>query len=139
MSYNNNYNNNIPEEWYGEDDSSFFKVKAPIGQLKYCFRALILMAIFTVAAYFIFPFMLKGMLKGSLGLMFVVILLRLILLYPVFVNCAQRLWDITGNKMIGIILAIIVVLVILSMNNFLVNALSLILILFPGKLIKTGM
>lgn len=120
---------------------SILKINSPSGRLEFFKYSVAIVILQTICA-FIFIFLTGDVfgLKSIFWLPFVfVIFIELPLLYLYFIQCAKRLWDITGSKKAGILANIILfVISFIGMISFplITVIIYLILILFQGKIVK---
>lgn len=120
---------------------NLLKINNPIGRFEF-FKYSILIAILQLIFALIFVYATSNILglKSIIWfpLVFAVII-ELPLLYLYFVQCAKRLWDITGEKNNAILINIFVfVISVIGMISFapLTLIIYLVLILCQGKIIK---
>ena len=116
------------DNYYLETDSSMLKLTAPVARMKFFIYILIQLfiglGIYSATVLF-----------GAL-LFPVIIIGCLFLIYVYFVTASARLWDITGNKTIAIILCIVLGIICYFFKIFdLIYLLCLFFI--SGKLIKS--
>lgn len=120
---------------------SILKINSPSGRLEFFKYSVAIVILQTICA-FIFIFLTGDVfgLKSIFWLPFVfVIFIELPLLYLYFIQCAKRLWDITGSKKAGILANIILfVISFIGMISFplITVIIYLMLILFQGKIVK---
>jgi len=120
---------------------NLLKINSPSGKLEFFKYTLIIGLIQTVCA-FMFVFLTSDVLglKSIFWMPFIfVIVIELPLLYLYFIQCARRLWDITGSKNTGLIIntALFVISVIGMISFPLVTIIIfLVLILCQGKIVK---
>ena len=120
---------------------SVLKINSPSGRFeffKYSIAIVLIQTLFT----FLFLFLLSDVFgfKSLFWFPFVfVIFIELPLLYLYFIQCAKRLWDITGSKKAGILANIVLfVISFIGMISFplITVIIYLMLILFQGKIVK---
>lgn len=120
---------------------SLLKINSPSGKLEFFKYSIVIGLIQTVCAL-MFVFLTSDVLglKSIFWMLFIfVIVIELPLLYLYFIQCARRLWDITGSKNTGLIIntALFVISVIGMISFPLVTIIIfLVLILCQGKIVK---
>jgi len=120
---------------------SVLKINSPSGRLEFFKYSVAIVILQTICAL-LFIFLTGDVfgLKSILWLPFVfVIFIELPLLYLYFIQCAKRLWDITGSKKAGILANIVLfVISFIGMISFplITVIIYLMLILFQGKIVK---
>lgn len=120
---------------------NFVKINNPSGRLEF-FKYSISIALVQLFFALLFVF-LTGDVLGLKSIIWLpllfVIFIELPLLYLYFVQCAKRLWDITGSKCTAIIINIILfVISVIGMISFppVTIIIYLVLILCQGKIVK---
>ena len=117
-------------EYYEETDGSMIKLNAPISRSKFFiyFLFYLLWGVGTVAAKVLFG-----------ALLFPVIIISIIgLIYIQFIISTSRLWDITANKKLSVIISIVFIVLCAVKPLAFLQILYLLFLLFtPGKLVKS--
>ena len=122
---------------------NLLKINSPSGKLEFFKYAVIIGLIQTVCAL-MFVFLTSDVLglKSIFWMPFIfVIVIELPLLYLYFIQCARRLWDITGNKNAGLIIStVLFVISVIGMISFplVTIIIFLVLILCQGKIVKNA-
>ena len=122
---------------------NLLKINSPSGKLEFFKYAVIIGLIQTVCAL-MFVFLTSDVLglKSIFWKPFIfVIVIELPLLYLYFIQCARRLWDITGNKNTGLIInTALFVISVIGMISFPIVTIIifLVLILCQGKIVKNA-
>ena len=122
---------------------SLLKINSPSGKLEFFKYSIVIGLIQTICA-FMFVFLTSDVLglKSIFWLSFLfVIVIELPLLYLYFIQCARRLWDITGNKNAGLIIStVLFVISVIGMISFplVTIIIFLVLILGQGKIVKNA-
>jgi hypothetical protein len=120
---------------------NFIKINNPSGKLEFFKYSIVIVILQTIATLF-FIFLTSDVfgLKSIFWLPFVFfVFFELPLLYLYFIQCAKRLWDITGNKKAGILTNLILFTIsFIGMISFplITVIIYLILILYQGKIVK---
>lgn len=122
---------------------SLLKINSPSGKLEFFKYSIVIILIQTICAL-IFVFLASDTLglKSIFWLPFLfVIVIELPLLYLYFIQCARRLWDITGNKNAGLIInTVLFAISVIGMISFplITIIIFLVLILCQGKIVKNA-
>lgn len=122
---------------------SLLKINSPSGKLEFFKYSIVIGLIQTICA-FMFVFLTSDVLglESIFWLPFLfVIVIELPLLYLYFIQCARRLWDITGNKNAGLIIStVLFVISVIGMISFplVTIIIFLVLILCQGKIVKNA-
>ena len=120
---------------------TFLKISTPSGRFEFFKYSIAIVLMQTICAL-LFIFLTGDVfgLKSIYWLTFVfIIFIELPLLYLYFIQCAKRLWDITGSKKAGILANIVLfVISFIGMISFplITVIIYLMLILFQGKIVK---
>lgn len=120
---------------------NLLKINSPFGRFEFFKYSVAIVILQTICAL-IFIFLTGDVfgLKSIFWLPFVfIVFIELPLLYLYFIQCAKRLWDITGNKKTGILANIVLfVISFIGMISFplITVIIYLMLILFQGKIVK---
>ena len=116
----------LTEEYYREEDSSFFQLTAPIGGIKFLINQ-VLIFLMTLGIAFIFAIL------GAIIPVLVFIAIPVIM-YLYWVTYASRMWDILGDRKQASIAAIVMVLFGFTGIFYIVMVVALTVI--KGKLIR---